>query len=58
MDGFAEVVWPLEKFVEEEVDAFCLDGPEHCRCLCVEVTLHQSALAPETVSVGEERKAE
>ena len=58
LDGFAEVVWSLQKLVDEQVDAFCLDRPEHHRCLRVEVALYQSALAPESISICEKRKAE
>ena len=58
LGGFAKVVWPLQKLVDEQVDEFCLDRPEHHRCLRVEVTLYQSALAPESISICEERQAE
>ena len=58
LGGFAEVVWSLQKLVDEQVDAFRLDRPEHHRCLCVEVALYQSALAPESISICEERQAE
>lgn len=56
VNNFAEFLWSLQKFTEENLDTFRLRGLEHIDCLCIEIPLHKSTLPPKAIAIRQERE--